>query len=117
MPNFYRMTVRNPCPACGGTHFFKSVPFYEESKGATLQLKCPDTNKLVLVTIHPDEAKLDRTTDLRCGSCGKAFYRIREQGTPEGNLITQYLECENEGCAHTAIRRISLATGRVIQQA
>lgn len=116
MPSFYRMTDKNPCPACGRNHFFQSVPFYEESKGATFEVTCPETNKIVLVTVHPDETPPSRTTEVKCGLCNKAFYQIREQSKPEGNLVTQQLECENPGCGHTTVRRINIQTGQIIQQ-
>ena len=115
MPNFYRMTERNPCPACGGTHFFRSVPFFEEAVGATFEVTCPETNKTVQVNDPPSEPKQDMTTDVLCGVCKKYNLVIRSQSNPRGSNVVQYLECPNESCGHTMTRQIDIVTGNVVR--
>lgn len=116
MQREYEMTEQHPCPACQGIHRFGAtdgVAAWDERLGTVFRVACPTTGEKVEVVVPPVDVEVARDpvvigamTDKCCPVCNKANFRIaREVGA--GPVVTQYLECSNEGCGYELLRRWS----------
>jgi len=99
MPNYYRM---DKCPSCQQPHNLLAadgVPHWDEKAGVTFEYVCRNTSERVSV-YRPAEAPPEvHMTATLCQVCRKANYKIVRQTNPAvGTIVTQYLECSNEGC-------------------
>jgi hypothetical protein len=119
----YEMTQQNPCPACQGVHTFtgtEGVPDWDPKIGAVFQVTCPMTGKLVEIIVPPvepppleDVPVVGAMTDVQCPVCRKANFKVaREEGV--GAVVTQWLECSNEGCGYESLRRWNRAAGAAV---
>lgn len=106
------------CPACKNPHHFAGshgVPFYEPSLGASFQVDCPETGKRLEVTIPADVPPSGpKMTDLKCTTCGKAYYAVKTETKRGSTALLQRLECANPGCLHEHARVVSARTGKTI---
>lgn len=118
MPNEWYMGPRNPCPACGGVHYFtqrEGVPFWAHGSGAKFEVMCPETQARVAVDIKPDDPPPEKqVTNEVCSTCGKANYYIWMQSRPRGSMVDQHLRCQNEMCGTETIRRVDMRSGMVL---
>lgn len=115
MPNEYYLPPNNPCAACGGSHYLKNLPFWEDGKGTTIEYVCPTTQKVCQVVIPPDRpAQPPPLTDTLCPVCRKANFSIIAQTQPRGTVVDQQLRCSNDGCGYEQPRRLDMRTGEVI---
>jgi len=121
----YEMTQQDPCPACNGVHTFTAadgVPAWDPKVGAAFQLICPMTGAKVEIILPPVEpppiepppSTVGMATDVQCPVCRKANFKVaREEGT--GLVVTQWLECSNQGCQYEQLRRWSKITNTAVQ--
>lgn len=115
MPNEYYVPPNNPCAACGGSHYLRNLPYWEEGKGTTIEYVCNVTSKTCQVIILPDQpTPKPPLTDTLCPVCRKANFQIIAQSQPRGTVVDQQLQCSNPGCEYESARRLDMRTGIVI---